>query len=661
MVLAVALLTASCSGSPGDGAGDSVPAERGRVEAQQFLDALTRSDAPAAAALTTGDAATVAVEIPLVMRGLRLRGGNATVRTVTPVPAGAPFVDLTPPLIAPTTVGTAVVATVPAPPVVPPGDRLRATFDAALEVGGLGQWTFTGELAMVVTSGGPRVVWTAGAVHPALGPGQRLERSRTMPDRASILGAGDQVIVGPRSAVSVGVVPGKVRDLDSLVASLAAVLPVDPARVRADVNREGVKPDWFIPVITISRDAYAKVKPAIYDLPGTTFKENESRLPPTPAFARHALGRTAEITAEQLTAMGTAYQTGDVVGQTGIEQAYERQLAGSPSGEIRVVGPGGDTVTVVHQFAGISPETVKTTLDLALQTAAETALEGAPAPASLVAVNATGEVVAAVSRPLSDDFNRAFLGSYPPGSTFKIVTAAALLDSGRTPASPLGCPATLDIGGRIFRNFEGEAESSLDLARAFAISCNTAFLGAAQELPTDGVGISAARFGFGADYNVGLAVKGGAFPDPADDAERAAASIGQGRVTVSPLHMASVGGAIAGGGWRPPLLVRSSPKAVSAPGPAIPAPLSASTLTGLQSMLRAAVVSGTGMAANSSGRPVGGKTGTAEFGPGPDPQTHAWFVGVDGNLGVAVMVEGGGVGGEVAAPLAGRFFASRRP
>ena len=94
----------------------------------------------------------------------------------------------------------------------------------------------------------------------------------------------------------------------------------------------------------------------------------------------------------------------------------------------------------------------------------------------------TGEVVAAVSRP-SQSPNIALTGQYPPGSTFKVVTTADLLEHGLTPSSPATCPPTITVGGQTFHNFEGEAVPSLSLADAFAESCNAAFIGLAANLP----------------------------------------------------------------------------------------------------------------------------------------------------------------------------------
>jgi cell division protein FtsI/penicillin-binding protein 2 len=163
---------------------------------------------------------------------------------------------------------------------------------------------------------------------------------------------------------------------------------------------------------------------------------------------------------------------------------------------------------------------------------------------------------------------------------------------------------------------------------------------------------SAALFGFNSAPSIGMPAYGGSVPDPNGIVELAATAIGQAKVQVSPMQMASVAAAVASGTWRPPTLVAGS--AASIAPRALPEPV----VTGLRDFMAAVVQGGTGTAAALPGAPVSGKTGTAEFGTSNPPPTHAWFIGFRGDLAFAVLVEGGGVGGRVAAPLA-RSFLSR--
>ena len=376
-------------------------------------------------------------------------------------------------------------------------------------------------------------------------------------------------------------------------------------------------------------------------------------------FAVHVLGGVGEITAERLAQLGAPYAVGDTVGLSGLESVYERRLAGRPGGALDIDDHDGTFVRNLRRYAGTDPQPVQVTLDPATQIAAQQALSDITQPAALVALDATtGQLRAVVSLPDDQAFDRALDGRYPPGSTFKVVTTAALLDAGDTPETPTSCPPTVTVGGRQFTNFEGEATDTLPLHQAFAISCNTAFIGLATQLPPGALAKAATAFGFGTKFQLPLPSAGATFPTPADAAELAAAAIGQGRITASPLHLATVAGTVASGQWKPPVLVlqpRPSPKPSSS---ATRPPLATSVTDALRSLMTEVVTSGTGQGAAVAGQPVAGKTGTAEFGTGDPPSTHAWFIGYRGNLAFAVLVENGGVGGEVAAPIAGRFLSA---
>lgn len=532
------------------------------------------------------------------------------------------------------------------------GDRATAEFAADLTLSGLGPWRYEGELPLARVDDGWRVRWSAASVHPSLRDGERLARSREWQPRAAILAADGTPLTAEGSVVAVGVEPRRVQDVEAVAAALAQHAGVDAERVRTTLARPGLRPDVFVPFIELREERYAAARPALQPVPGIVFRRTTARLTPAEGFARHTVGRVGEVTAERLKDLGAPYQAGDRVGLSGLEGARERELAGRPSGEVRVLDPAGQVRTVLHRFPGRAGTPLHTTIDAAVQRAADDALASVASPAALVALDArTGEVRGVASRPLEQPLHRALVGRFPPGSTFKIVTTAALLAQGTTPDTPVDCPAQATVGGKPFRNFEGEAPGRLSFGDAFAHSCNTAFVQAASRLSNDDVVDAARRFGFDATYTLPLPAAGGRFPAPADDADRAAAAIGQGRVTASPLHMASVVAAAVEGTWHPPRLLVDS---AAEPGLPLDAPVAAA----LRALLRRVVTNGTGTAAAVPGRDIGGKTGTAEYGTGTPPPTHAWFVGHEGPLAFAVLVEGGGVGGRIAAPIAARFVAA---
>jgi cell division protein FtsI/penicillin-binding protein 2 len=300
---------------------------------------------------------------------------------------------------------------------------------------------------------------------------------------------------------------------------------------------------------------------------------------------------------------------------------------------------------------GRAGRSLRTTLDTPVQLAAERALSSRTDEAALVAVQpSSGDLLAVANRPTDSSFDRAIEGRYPPGSTFKVVSTAALLRAGLRTNEIVDCPATITVEGRSFRNFEGSAAGPVPFSQDFAQSCNTAFISLADRLtPT-------ALTRTGRDYGLGPRLRSLPLPAPAaqvppgrSGVERAAAMIGQHEILASPMSMAGVAGTVAAGRWHAPRLLASDPRRT---GPRLP-PGERNTLAGL---MRSVVTSGTGTAlAGVAGAPAG-KSGTAEYGGGNPPPTHAWFIAFRRDLAVAVLVENGRAGGAVAAPLAAAFF-----
>ena len=530
-----------------------------------------------------------------------------------------------------------------------------ARYSATLQLAGLDEWTYEGALPIVEGDGdeGWLIEWSSATVHPALGPGQHLARSREVPERAPILDAAGEPLSVGRAARVIGLEPQAVTDLDAVKLAFQQQLGIEPAAIDEALAAPGVQPDHFVTITTVDLSRYEEVEPVIYPLPGTRFRDTFLRGGPTPEFAAHVLGRFGEVTAERLDELGEPYQAGDLVGLTGLEARFEEQLAGTPSSSIEVVGADDEVVEQVHRIEGREPQPVTTTLDPAVQLAVEAALVDTTDPVAIVVVDNKSNVRAVASRPIGE-FNRAIGGEYPPGSTFKIVTTAALLGQGVTPDTSVECAETVNAGGRQFKNFERSSLGTVPFGLAFAESCNTAFISASADVPDADLVAAAETFGFNAEYSVGLDTAAGSFPSPADATEHAAATIGQGRVTASPLHMATVGGTVIDGTWEPPVLLPD----LEVDDPPAPTTLADGTPGTLLGLMRRVVAEGSGTAAAVPGVEIAGKTGTAEFGSGDPPPTHAWFVGLRGDLSVAVLVENGVAGGEVAAPVAGRVLAA---
>ncbi|MGP4026679.1 penicillin-binding transpeptidase domain-containing protein [Actinomadura sp. 3N407] len=375
--------------------------------------------------------------------------------------------------------------------------------------------------------------------------------------------------------------------------------------------------------------------------------------------ARQLAGPLAPASAEAAKELGAPYREGDAVGAVGLQKQYERRLAGTPALAVQIVDAEGDAVKTLQRFGGVDGKPLKTTIDPEVQAAAGEALGDASKPASMVAVRpSTGEILAVANKP--GGYNRALMGQYPPGSTFKVVTAAALVADGVGVSTKVACPATTTVGGRSFHNYKHEDFGTIPFREAFAHSCNTTF----ARLAVDKLGEKrlvevAGQFGFNVPIIAGLPAVRAAFPDNKDDTAFASASFGQGKVLTSPLNMASVAAAAADGTWRSPRIVDAAvaSQAADAGGrkPVPPKKLEPAVEKALHALMPAVVSEGT---ASGVGFPSGtaGKTGTAEYGSGEEPPTHAWFIGYRKDVAFAVIVEGGGTGAEAAAPIAAKFL-----
>jgi cell division protein FtsI/penicillin-binding protein 2 len=301
---------------------------------------------------------------------------------------------------------------------------------------------------------------------------------------------------------------------------------------------------------------------------------------------------------------------------------------------------------------------VRTTLDRRVQAAADAATAGAATPTAIVAVRpSTGELLAVSNNEAAIDSTGdiALTGHFPAGSTFKTITATALLASGAVrEQSMVDCPGTVTIG-KVFQNENRFDKGRIALREAFAFSCNTTFTALSRKLDDGALPATAASYGIGAQWTLPVPSFGGSLPAPRDATEKAADAIGQGKVEVSPLAMALVAAAVAKGSAVTPSLLAGTPATPSAgPKPAGPP---AAVLPPLRDMMRAVVTEGTAtLLAGLPGAPVAGKTGTAEFGAATPPQAHAWFIGYRGDLAFAVFVQNGESSTRTAVPVAKAFL-----
>jgi cell division protein FtsI/penicillin-binding protein 2 len=359
------------------------------------------------------------------------------------------------------------------------------------------------------------------------------------------------------------------------------------------------------------------------------------------------------VTAEQIKQSHGTLQVGDDIGQWGLENEYNKHLAGTQDISIIIRSRAtGDALTTLKVKQGRRPVPLRTTLSTRDQNAAETALGASTAPSAIVVEQpSTGDILAVADRPISSTFDRALAGAYAPGSTFKVIVTTSLLEHGFDTNTPVPCPTTITVDGRVFHNFAGESGTTSNFDDDFAISCNTAFISLAPKLSATALPKTALEFGLGRNAHLPFGTASSHVPPGGDGVSRAAMMIGQDRIVATPLAMAGVAATVANGRWRQPRLLTTDTKVA---GP----PVDASDLNTVRSLMRLVVTNGTGIdLASTPGEPRC-KTGTAEFGTGNPPPTHAWFICYRGDLAISVLVEKGRSGGTVAAPIAARFFAA---
>ncbi len=380
-------------------------------------------------------------------------------------------------------------------------------------------------------------------------------------------------------------------------------------------------------------------------------------------------------------------------GRSGLEAKYSTELAGTASSQT--------LARLVDLFTGATPvgATIQTTIDPKLQQVAAQQLAGKKG--AVVALDPkTGAILAMVStptydpntlathdltaaraawtalnadpnKPLSDRGTREI---YPPGSTFKLVTAAAALENGMAPDTMLNTPSQLTLpnstsvlGNEI--SACGNGQQTMD--RAFQLSCNTAFANLGITLGADKIRAQAEKFGFNSAPMTDINAAKSQFPTQLDAAQTMLSAIGQYDVAASPLQMAMVAAAIDNDGvLNTPYLVseiRSADlKVLYRHGPDSKQSLSSGSAQALQQMMVNVVQKGTGTAAQVPGVVVGGKTGTAQTDLTKNP--YAWFVSFAKNpdIAVAVFIEDAHVarndiaGGALAGPIAKALIQASR-
>jgi len=447
----------------------------------------------------------------------------------------------------------------------------------------------------------------------------------------------------------------------------------------------------------ISRQELVRLSEISYDLPGTVITVESRRKYVYGDFASHIIGYLGEINKEELAKLA-GYRPGQIIGKAGIEREFDRELRGIDGGKQIEINALGKQTALLGREEPIPGNNLKLTINFQLQRLAEEALAGKKG--AIVVLNPqNGEILAWVSKPSFNPelflkrltpqecakifadpehplLNRAIQGQYPPGSTFKIVTAIAALEEKKiTPETIFNCRGEFSLrrGGQVFRCWKEEGHGRIDLHEAIVQSCSVYFYHAGLLVGPDDLAKYAKAFGLGKPTGIGLGPeKGGVVPDPHwkrgvikrgwFGGDTVNFSIGQGYLLVTPLQMANLIAAVATRGkmYRPYLVK----EIISPEGKILKSfekklgkevRLSPKTWEILRAGLTGVVEErkGTGRFVRIKGLKIAGKTGTAE---NPFGKEHAWFVCFapveDPQIAMCVFVENGGQGAVAAVPLA---------
>ena len=285
------------------------------------------------------------------------------------------------------------------------GARASALVTERFALPHVGTWSPTTIVRLVQRNGRWLVSWTPGTINPALRVGDRLDASELWPARAPILGAGGVPLTIQRQAVVVGIVGSRIKSTRAVTGDLLGA-GATQAQVRLALAQAKAYPDYFDAIFQVSKDRFEQLKAQpgpdnVYAVPGTEFQLTEARSAITPQLTAHVVGTVGPITAQQLQQLGPPYGAASVVGQSGLEQQYERQLAGRRGPRSRSsTRPALPWRRWPTSLATLGRRSKPASIPRS-QRAAEAALASEHRNVALVAINAsTGRILALVSDPV---------------------------------------------------------------------------------------------------------------------------------------------------------------------------------------------------------------------------------------------------------------------
>ena len=529
----------------------------------------------------------------------------------------------------------------------------------------------------------------------------RIKTIRLTAYRGNILDRDGRLLAGIEPSFNICLIKKETRDLEALLKRLLPLLDEPASKVRARLYAARNQPQ-YMPVVlerNASWETVCRVEARLSELPGVIVEVGPSRRYPHGKLAPHLLGYLGEISLEELKSGRYPHaRSGDLVGKYGIEARFENLLAGRSGKKIVEVDARGRLIRVLDTEPPAPGKDISITLDLDLQLAAEEAIadqcgavvaldprngqilalaSGPKFDPSLFAKGLTPEEWKALNDPLTRPLiNKAIQGQYPPGSTFKVVMAAAALQEGIVrPQEQFKCLGSFKLGRRTFRCWKRWGHGDTDLYKSLVESCDVYYYNVGLKLGIDRISRYARGFGLGSKTGLDLpGEKSGFVPsrqwklrrfhEPWQKGETLNISIGQGFMLTTPLQLARMIAAVSNGGrlYQPIYLMDQEPVLQDR------APVSKGVLNRIIPALKGVIGDehGTARSIRLNGITIAGKTGTAQVVKQTKRKQdeemewkfkdHALFVAFapveDPQIAVAVVIEHGGHGGSAAAPVA---------
>ncbi|MGJ4096514.1 penicillin-binding transpeptidase domain-containing protein [Corynebacterium macclintockiae] len=519
-------------------------------------------------------------------------------------------------------------------------NQATAQYSMHWQLPGGRDFSYDSSMSLTRTGDDWSVRWQPAVLHPELGANQHLElRSVPAPvanvvgsDGAVLLKPGTQyrILVDTKKAASVlGTMRRIAGELDALRAGDKSVPAINPEKKAEEAD--GVDGEYS--VVSVNQAQGKRLQEVLGNVEGVRMNEEPALVRPDPSFAPDIMSRVSSV--------------------------VEKDLQGVNGWKVVAATNEGNEVAQVGGEEAKSAPSVRVSLSRKVQEAAQKAVNTrADSKVMMVVMRpSTGEVLAvAQSEKADEDGNTALMGQYPPGSTFKMLTAyAGLQKQGLTPDSIVDCPGTQDIGGRVVTNYNGFSLGSTPLENAFAKSCNTTFADISTKLKPGELKDVAAQFGLGADYDIeGLETITGSVPEGETMLDRTEAGYGQGLDLASPFGIALVASAVAAGKVPTPYLIAGDNHHTEANNDEAKKDakkkLDPKIIQELRRMMRAVVTNGSGSGVAGAGE-VYAKTGEAEINEG----SHSWLAGYRGDLAFATLIVLGG-GSEHATAVTADFF-----